>query len=144
MNEGPKLGLIDAQARPSNKGVPSQEGRQARKKTFTVIQAKSKAENWRDDFLYDLAAAKAEKLGTSVEIEIKKTRDIEGLRRSARNIKRIRGKLIKSSTTMCHVTEDGVRREVTEKEDLEQVAANENDSRFSQSENTPPMTNPLV
>jgi hypothetical protein len=55
----------------------------------------------------------------------------------------MRGKLKRSATDKVYVS-DPVRRCVTEKLDIEAVAARENDSWFSQSENTPPMPEPLL
>ena len=106
--------------------------------------AKKDASNWRNDFVYELAEARASRQNTSVEAEVKKLQHREIQRRQARNVRRMRNKLERPPTVMCHVTVDGVRREVTEKEDMEQVAATENESRFSQSEHTPLLQEPWL
>jgi stalled ribosome rescue protein Dom34 len=111
-------------------------------------EAKKDASMWRNDFLHELAASRAEKNGTTVEHGEATMRKIERQRWSARNVKRMRGKLQRSATNKVYVAEviDGVavRCCVTEKLDIEQVAARENDSRFGQSENTPLMQEPLL
>ena len=99
---------------------------------------------WRDDFVQSLAQAKADKNGTSVEHELKMMRHRDWQRRTAMNIKRMRKKTGRSATNQVYVTEEGVRRLVTDKDDMFKVCITENSSRFSQSNNTPPMTPPLV
>jgi hypothetical protein len=62
----------------------------------------------------------------------------------------MRGKLKRLATDKVYVTEAYpaggalARRCVTEKLDIEYVAAQGKDSRFSQSKNTPPMIEPLL
>jgi hypothetical protein len=105
-------------------------------------EAKKEASMWRNSFLHELVAARAVWNGTTVEHEENAIRKIDQQKRSARNVKRMRGKLKRSATDTVYVTEVDpaggapVRRCVTEKLDIEAVAARENDSRFSQSENT--------
>ena len=56
----------------------------------------------------------------------------------------MRGKLEKATTDKIYVTENGRRREATEKLDIKQVCMNENLQRFTQAFNTPPMASPLL
>jgi hypothetical protein len=106
--------------------------------------AKKDASMWRDNFLVDLAKAKAKANNTDPELELQSMRRIETQKRMARNVKRMRGKLTRTATTQVYVTENGIRRVATKKLDIEQVCIAKNDSRFSQSEPTPPMTAPLL
>jgi hypothetical protein len=113
-------------------------------------EAKQQVSMWRNDFLHKLAAARVVWNDTTVEHEEDGIRKIEKQKRSARNgVKRMWGKLKRSTTDKFYVTDgvpdgDPVRRCVTEKLDIEAVVAHENDSRLSQSENTPPMTEYLL
>jgi hypothetical protein len=107
-------------------------------------KARSDAATWRDEFLEDLASARAKHKGTKKEVELKQLRHIEAQKTVARNIKRMRGKLNRTATTQVYVNNDEGRRLVTSKDGIELACIQENDSRFSQSENTPPMTEPLL
>lgn len=90
-----------------------------------------------------LAASRSRAKGTEVENELKQLRSIEQQRRVARNIKRMQGKLQRNATLQVVVNDDG-RHVLTEKEDMEEACITENIARFRQSEDTPPMTEPLV
>ena len=68
----------------------------------------------------------------------------ERQRKMARNIKRVRNKLNQTATNQVCVTENGNRRLVTGKRDIENACIAENEARFSQFENTSPMTASLL
>jgi hypothetical protein len=100
---------------------------------------------WRNDFLFELAKAKAEKNETEVEKEWKALIQIEKQRRQARNIKRMRGKLGAGQVTKVYQTdEDGTKTVCETQATMVKAFFKENDSRFSQTEDTPPMQSPLV
>jgi hypothetical protein len=100
---------------------------------------------WRNEFLESLAEAKAEKNGTSMEKELKSLVQIEKQRRQARSIKRMRGKLGTGQVTKVYQTsEDGSKTVCETQKTMVKSFFNENDSRFSQTESTPPMKSPLV
>jgi hypothetical protein len=103
-------------------------------------EAKKEASMWRDDFLVDLAKAKAKANDTEPEAELQAMRRIDTQKRMARNVKHMRGKL----TIQVYVTPNNIRRVAVEKQDIENVCIAENDSRFSQLETTPPMSEPLL
>jgi hypothetical protein len=107
-------------------------------------KARTEATTWRDEFLEELATSRAKYKGTNKDNELKQLRHIESQKTVARNIKRMRGKLNKTATTQVYVNYDEGRHLVTSKEGIEIACIHENDSRFSQSENTPPMTEPLL
>ena len=68
----------------------------------------------------------------------------EWQKRTAKNIKRARGKLNRFATNQVYVTEDGERRLMTSKRDIEQACINENKARFSQLQGTPFTVEPLL
>jgi len=103
-------------------------------------QAKQHAEVWRMDFMEDLATQRAQRKDTTVDFERTQLLRVERQKQSARRIKHMRGLGEQLATTQVYVTEHGVRRAVTTKSEIEQVCMAENESRFSQCEDTPPMT----
>ena len=105
---------------------------------------KHQANQWRTDFLDDLAQSRFDELRTFVETELKKLKHHERQRKMARNIKRVRNKLNQTAINQVCVTENGNRRLVTGKRDIENACIAENEARFSQFENTPPMTASLL
>jgi hypothetical protein len=108
-------------------------------------EARKSAGVWRNDFLDNLAKAKAEKKGTDTAKELKSLIQVEKQRRQARNIKRMRGKLGTGQVTKVYQTnEDGTQTVCETQETMVNAFFKENDSRFSQSELTPPMLSPLV
>jgi hypothetical protein len=68
-------------------------------------EAKKEASMWRNDFLHDLAAVRAVWNGMTVEHEEAAIPKIEQQKQSARNIKRMRGKLKRLATDKVYVTE---------------------------------------
>ena len=70
--------------------------------------AKKNAAVWRDGLLELLAEARSEKNGTSVELEMKKLKQVLFQKRTARNVKRMRRKLGQNATTQLYVTENHV------------------------------------
>jgi hypothetical protein len=107
--------------------------------------AKKSAALWRNDFLDELAKAKADKKGTEPEKELKSLKQVEKQRRQARNIKRMRGKLGNGQVTKVYQTdEDGIKTVCETQETMVKAFFKENDERFSQTEPTPPMQPPLV
>jgi hypothetical protein len=107
-------------------------------------KAKKEASMWRDDFLTELAKAKANANNTEPEAELQAMRRIATQQRMAHNVKRMRGKLTRNATTQVYVITNNVRRVGIEKTDIEDVCITENESRFSQSETTPPMMEALL
>jgi hypothetical protein len=100
---------------------------------------------WRNDFLDSLAKAKAEHKGTDTAKELKSLGQIEKQRRQARSIKRMRGKLGTGQVTKVYQTdEDGIKTVCETQATMIKAFFKENDSRFSQTELTPPMQAPLV
>ena len=111
----------------------------------SYAEASKSALVWRNDFLYTLAQAKAEQKGTDTDKEWKALIHIEKQRRQARSIKRMRGKLGTGQVTKVYQTdEDGNRTVCDTQTTMVKAFFTENDSRFSQTENTPPMQAPLV
>lgn len=107
-------------------------------------EARNKAPVWRDEFLTSLAASRAEVKGTEKDAELKQLRSIELQKRVARNIKRMQGKLQRNATLQIIVNDSTGRHVVTDKEAMEEACIDENLSRFTQSEGTPPMMEPLL
>jgi hypothetical protein len=107
-------------------------------------EIKKNAKVWRVDFMTTLAMARAEANNTHAEVELKKLRQVLNQKRTARNVKRMRRKLGQNATTQLYVTENNVRRLVTDKIGMERACCQENDRRFCQSETTPPMVQPLL
>jgi hypothetical protein len=106
--------------------------------------ARNQASTWRDEFLASLAKSRAEKKGTTAEAKLKQLQSIAKQKRLARNIKRMQGKLQRNATVQIVVNDEHGRRVVTEKQEMEEACIEENIARFSQSQDTPPMMEPLV
>jgi hypothetical protein len=107
-------------------------------------KAHADASSWRDEFLVGLAKSRSESKGTDQDKELQQLRTIEQQRTVARNIKRMQGKLQRNATTQVCISNEQGRRTVTSKEDIEDACIEENISRFSQSNNTPLMQEPLL
>jgi hypothetical protein len=94
----------------------------------------------RQNFQGTLAEAIALKNNSDVETEAKKLRTQEKQRRQGRNVKRMPGKLGNSRVTKLFYTdEDGTRVQCDTQQSMELACLEENETRFSQSEKTPPM-----
>jgi DUF438 domain-containing protein len=112
---------------------------------ISYAEAAKSALAWRNDFLYELAKAKAEKNDTEIEKEWTALKQIKKQRRQARNIKRMQGKLGSGQVTKVYQTDDdGIRTVCETQATMVKAFFKENDSRFSQTEDTPPMQPPLV
>lgn len=107
----------------------------------------------RRNFLERLAESRAEQYGTTVEAERKKVINEKKLADQHHNVKRMRGRLNRSATTMVQVAEtitrpeghtDTVIHTLTDRREMERACMSENKSRFNQTIHTPPMTEPLV
>ena len=99
----------------------------------------------RHNFLGTLAEAIALKNNTDMETEAKKLRTQEKQRRQGRNVKRMLGKLGNSRVTKLFYTEnDGTRVQCDTQLSMERACFEENETRFSQSEMTPPMVSPTL
>jgi hypothetical protein len=99
----------------------------------------------RAKFQEPLAVAIATKKGTDAVTKANNLKRIERQRRQARNVKRMRGRLGNSRVTkLWHTDENGTRVECNTQHAMENACFEENVSRFSQSEATPPMTEPMV
>ena len=77
------------------------------------------------------------------EIELKKRRNIKNQKKIAVAVKRARGKY-KNPTAKVFINADNTRIECNTKEEIEHACIQEYISRYSQSENTPPMNLPLL
>jgi hypothetical protein len=106
-------------------------------------KAREDATSWRDEFLTGLAQSRSEDNGTEYEAELKQLRMIEQ-QKTPWNIKRMQGKLQRNATTKVFVTDHDGQRMIHKKEEIEEACIEENISRFSQSEDTPFMQEPLV
>ena len=99
---------------------------------------------WRNDFLHNLAKAKAEQKGTDAKLEEHQLIRIERQRRQARNVKRMTGKLNRGRVTQVFYTNDANERVVCDSQaSMVRACITENETRFSQAESTPPMISPL-
>ena len=107
-------------------------------------KAREQAVRWRDEFMESLASSRSLAKGTEKEVELKQLRAIEKQRTVARNIKRMQGKLQRNATTQIFVNRPDGRHIITDKDEMEDACIEENESRFSQCEDTPPMIEPLV
>ena len=107
--------------------------------------AKEKAPEMRAKFQESLAVAIAAKNGTDVDTESNNLKRIERQRRQARNVKRMRGRLGNSRVTkLWYTDEDGMRVQCNTQHSMENACFQENETRFSQSEMTPPMQEPMI
>ena len=107
-------------------------------------KARTNAVSWRDEFLETLATAKAQANGTDQGSVLKQLRLLKQQRTTAHNVKRMQGKLERTATIQIYVNTDEGRQVVTDQRGIEAACIMENESRFSQSEDTPPMAYPLV
>ena len=93
----------------------------------------------RAKFQESLAVAIAVKKGTDAVTEANNLKRIERQRRQARNVKRMRGHLGNSRVTkLWHTNKNGTQVECNTQHAMENACFEENESRFSQSEATPP------
>jgi hypothetical protein len=110
----------------------------------TYKEAKKDSSAWRNDHLDSLAKAKAEARGTDEKKEIGNLISIEHQRRQARNVKRMNEKMNRNRVTQVFYTDSEGTRVVCDTQDtMVRACIKENESRFSQSVTTPPMTIPL-
>jgi hypothetical protein len=93
----------------------------------------------RESHLDDLDAAKAQANGTSIPIEEKKRKTVERQRISGRNLRRIKKTTKTPVTKVFSTNDDSVRTEHVTKSEIEGAFVDENLSRFSQTNATPPM-----
>ena len=106
--------------------------------------AKKDAGMWRNEFLGSLEKAKAEKKGTTEALEKRLSHQIERQRRQARNVRRMLGKLGQGRVTQLFFTNaENERILCGTQEKMVKACVRENETRSSQSENMPPMTDPL-
>ena len=75
--------------------------------------------------------------------ELQRLERIEDQQRLSQKIRRARRRHERPPTIQVYVTEHGIRRLATTKEDVEQVCINKNDAPFSQSSDTPLMQPPM-
>jgi hypothetical protein len=124
--------------------VDALEQRHSAYKEYKVVQ-KTEAIKMRQDFQGTLAEAISLKKGTDSEQEAQNLIRIERQRRQARNVKRMRGKMGNYRVTKLWYTEDGGSRiECSTQSTMERACFSENETRFSQTELTPPMTEPTL
>ena len=123
------------------------EAIQERNLAFKKYKAISKKDaiKMRQNFQGTLAEAIALKKNSDVETEAKKLRTHEKQRRQGRNVKRMLGKLGNSRVTKLFYTDqDGTRVQCDTQFSMELACFEENETRFSQSEQTPPMLSPTL
>jgi hypothetical protein len=107
--------------------------------------AKKNADVWRDDHIHSLAEARAAKKGTTVEAEQKALTHHARQKRQALRVKAVRNKLRQGGVIKLYtLNNDGTIRELTTKKEMEHACMIENEDRFSQSSDTPFMTQPLL
>jgi hypothetical protein len=113
-------------------------------KTYKAV-TKKEATKMRQKFQGTLAEAIALKNNSDIETEAKKLRTHEKQRRQGRNVKRMLGKLGNSRVTKLFYTDDdGTRVQCDTQLSMELACFEENETRFSQSEQTPPMLPPTL
>lgn len=99
----------------------------------------------RTHFLESLAQARAQKSSTSAANQLKQLQSREELRLSFRQIKFALGTLSrKGVTSVKEVQEDGTIMEYTDKIAIEEACMRENERKYTQTESTPCMTEPLL
>ena len=102
-------------------------------------------ESTRQSWLLSLCEARALEGNTSKEQELKNWIRIEEQRRNARIMSRVDGKLRSwSVTSTVAPDENGIWREVTERQIMEQALLDENKRRFTQASDTPFLQPPLL
>ena len=102
--------------------------------------AKQFAGIWQEEFMDTLAQALAEKKGTDVATELNLMKQVERQRRQGRNVKRMRGRLGKERVTRLYFTNKEDERILCDTQaTMVNACFNENETRFSQIEDTPPM-----
>ena len=72
-------------------------------------KAQTEAVSWRDGFMIALATSRAESKGTDKDAELKQLRSIEMQKTTARNIKRMQGKLQCNATIKIYVSDENGR-----------------------------------
>ena len=123
------------------------EAIRARNLAFKEYKAVSKKDaiKMRQNFQGTLAEAIALKNNSDVETEAKKLRTHEKQRRQGRNVKRMLGRLGNSRVTKLFYTDtDGTRVQCDTQLSMELACFEENETRFSQSQQTPPMQPPTL
>ena len=101
---------------------------------------RKEANGWRDEFLELLATDRAEFLGTDIEMERKKLINQGQQRMNYHNINRLKEFKEKTMTTKIYVTREGERRAVEDKKEIERECVKENIKKFTQANDTPPMS----
>jgi hypothetical protein len=93
----------------------------------------------RESHLDDLDAAKAQANGTSIPVEAKKRKTIERQIISGHNLRRVKKTTKTPVTKVFSTDDDSVQTEHVTKPAIEGAFVDENLSRFSQTNSTPPM-----
>ena len=105
---------------------------------------KQQASSLRESWLLDLAAAKAKVSGTCQNSMCINLMRQERQRRAGRRLKRVLGKGIGRGLIKVSVQEGEDLVELTDKALIENATHAENAKKFSQTESTPAMSDPLV
>ena len=109
------------------------------------LARKSESIKLRESFQVTLAEALALQKGTDAESEAQNLRRIEQQRRQTRNVKRMRGLLGNSrDTKLWYTDETGSRIQCSTQHSMEIACFTENETRFRQTELTPPMVSPII
>jgi hypothetical protein len=107
-------------------------------------KTKGSSKEVRDSALEARAEALAEQGNTNKEKMIQVIQHREKQRDTARKIKFLRGKINTGSTTMVTIqTAEGVRKDLTEKRDIEEAIMKNNQDKYRQSFHTPFLRSPL-
>jgi hypothetical protein len=107
--------------------------------------SKTEALALREKFQGTLAEAIALKKGTNVKTEAKRLQITERQRPQGRKVKRMQGTYGNSRVTKLWFTEpDGTRIQCYTQLSMERACFEENKTRFSQSQQTPPMQSPTL
>ena len=107
-------------------------------------ELKSIASEVRESWLMELAAMKAKELSGDKHKHYINLIQRERQRISSKRMKCIFGKMKGQGLTQAVVTQDGSIKEFTTKEDIESACHAKNKKKFSQTNNTPVMTEPLA
>ena len=107
-------------------------------------EMKKHAEMWRADYLEELAQSIANEKGTKASSEYKIIKRIQKQKRQSKTIKRIRGKFQELSVSCIEVQTHNGTAEITGQKQIEKAFVKENIKKFSQTMNSPPVSEPLL
>jgi hypothetical protein len=110
-----------------------------------LCQSKRKATKWRSEHNRTLESALAKANGTTEQHERRNLNRLETQRRQSWQIHRINGKFQSGGLSKIEITQpDGSVITHTSKQGIEQGCADQTAEKYSQTKDTPPMTEPLL